>query len=113
MAASLPIPVFTNLNDLYQNLATTLNHASSKQGSGDLQSTSHEHQAVSSNRTLFSSSSLTSRYILELCTSSLIGEHIDNALSRVFPAAIERDILIACASRPGRPLHSCTRQYHR
>src|SRR5271170_2271859 len=28
------------------------------------------------------------------------GEHIDYALFGVFPAAIERDILIACASRP-------------
>lgn len=27
MAAELPIPVFTSLNDLYQNLGTTVNHA--------------------------------------------------------------------------------------
>ena len=31
---------------------------------------------------------------------SLIGEHIDYALFGVFPAAIERDILIALAPRP-------------
>ena len=27
MAAELPIPVFTNLNDLYANLGTSLSHA--------------------------------------------------------------------------------------
>lgn len=31
---------------------------------------------------------------------SLIGEHIDYALFGVFPAAVERDILIALAPRP-------------
>ena len=32
--------------------------------------------------------------------NSLIGEHIDYALFGVFPAAVERDILIALAPRP-------------
>lgn len=36
----------------------------------------------------------------DLDAHSLIGEHIDYALFGVFPAAVERDILIALASRP-------------
>ncbi|EGO24235.1 hypothetical protein SERLADRAFT_361401 [Serpula lacrymans var. lacrymans S7.9] len=105
MAASLPIPVFTNLNDLYQNLGTTLNHAwvylpnpypgyflfmhpSSKRWDNLAQ----EFKARFGRPPA---------YIARAPGRvNLIGEHIDYALFGVFPAAIERDILIACAPRP-------------
>lgn len=43
-----------------------------------------------------SSIARTSRPLIQ---NSLIGEHIDYALFGVFPAAVDRDILIACALR--------------
>ena len=39
-------------------------------------------------------------YLTPTPTNSLIGEHIDYPLFGVFPAAVERDILVALAPRP-------------
>ncbi|KAF7323639.1 Galactokinase gal [Mycena kentingensis (nom. inval.)] len=85
MAAQEPIPVFTDLTALYGSLGTSLNHAERW-------------------------NNLTEEFVKRFGKKptyivrapgrvNLIGEHIDYALFGVLPAAIERDILIACAPR--------------
>ncbi|KAF9498730.1 Galactokinase [Pleurotus eryngii] len=85
MAAEQSIPIYTNLNELYQNLGTTLNHA----GRWD-------HLAKEFAQRFGRKPAYIARAPGRV---NLIGEHIDYALFGAFPAAVERDILIACAPR--------------
>lgn len=85
MAAELPIPIYTNLNHLYANLGTTLNHA-------ERWNTLVEEFEKRYGRK--------PEYIARAPGRiNVIGEHIDYALFGVLPTAVERDILIACAPR--------------
>ncbi|KAF9051075.1 Galactokinase [Hymenopellis radicata] len=87
MAAAEPIPVYTQLNDLYGNLGTTINHAAR------WNTLAEEFEKRFGRKPA---------YIARAPGRvNLIGEHIDYCLFGVLPAAIERDILIACAPRPG------------
>ncbi|KAJ3977599.1 Galactokinase [Lentinula raphanica] len=86
MAAEQPIPVYTNLSDLYGSLGTSLNHAEK------WNSVAEEFQRRFGR---------TPAYIARAPGRvNLIGEHIDYCLFGVLPAAIERDILIAIGRRP-------------
>ncbi|KAM6490666.1 Galactokinase [Amanita muscaria] len=85
MAAERPIPVYTDLTEVFGNLGTSLNHV---ERWNDL-ATEFENRFGKK-----------PAYIVRAPGRvNLIGEHIDYALFGVFPAAIERDILIACARR--------------
>ncbi|KAJ3883535.1 ribosomal protein S5 domain 2-type protein [Lentinula edodes] len=86
MAAEQPIPVYTNLSDLYGSLGTSLNHAEK------WNSIAEEFQRRFGRKPA---------YIARAPGRvNLIGEHIDYCLFGVLPAAIERDILIAIGRRP-------------
>ncbi|KAH7874755.1 galactokinase gal [Lentinula edodes] len=86
MAAEQPIPVYTNLSDLYGSLGTSLNHAEK------WNSIAEEFQQRFGRKPA---------YIARAPGRvNLIGEHIDYCLFGVLPAAIERDILIAIGRRP-------------
>ncbi|KAI0052334.1 galactokinase gal [Auriscalpium vulgare] len=85
MAAQLPIPVYTSLETLYADLGTATNHAARW---NDL---AEEFQKRFGRRP--------THIARAPGRVNLIGEHIDYALFGVLPAAIERDILIACAPR--------------
>ncbi|KIK97469.1 hypothetical protein PAXRUDRAFT_824902 [Paxillus rubicundulus Ve08.2h10] len=88
MAASLPIHVYTNLEDVYQNLGTSLKHAERWDNLA---------------RTFKARFGRTPAYITRAPGRvNLKGEHIDYSLFGVFPCAIERDILIACAPASDR-----------
>ncbi|KAF8072214.1 ribosomal protein S5 domain 2-type protein [Lyophyllum atratum] len=86
MAAERPIPVYRDLTALYDNLGTSLNHAVRWNNLAE------EFQKRFGRKPA---------YIARAPGRvNLIGEHIDYALFGVLPAAIERDILIACGPRP-------------
>ncbi|KAJ4467943.1 galactokinase gal [Lentinula edodes] len=86
MAAEQPIPVYTNLSDLYGSLGTSVNHAEK------WNSIAEEFQRRFGRKPA---------YIARAPGRvNLIGEHIDYCLFGVLPAAIERDILIAIGRRP-------------
>ncbi|THH12665.1 hypothetical protein EW146_g7483 [Bondarzewia mesenterica] len=83
MAAQLPIPVYTSLEQLYNDLGTATDHAARWNG------------LVKEFENRFGREP---SYIARAPGRvNLIGEHIDYALFGVLPAAVERDILIACA----------------
>ncbi|KAG2154000.1 ribosomal protein S5 domain 2-type protein [Suillus clintonianus] len=85
-AADAPIPIFTTLKDLYGSLATAVKHAE------------RWDELVREFHTKFGRKPT---YVARAPGRvNLIGEHIDYAHFGVFPAAIEHDILIACAPRP-------------
>ncbi|KAK1223491.1 galactokinase [Marasmius sp. AFHP31] len=85
MSSQQPIPVYTNLNELYGELGTTLNHAQ------------RWNELAENFQKKFGRKPA---YIVRAPGRvNLIGEHIDYCLFGVLPAAIEQDILIACAPR--------------
>ncbi|KAJ3806723.1 ribosomal protein S5 domain 2-type protein [Lentinula aff. lateritia] len=86
MAAEQPIPVYTNLSDLYGSLGTSLNHAEKWNNIAE------EFQRRFGRKPAYISRAPG--------RVNLIGEHIDYCLFGVLPAAIERDILIAIGRRP-------------
>ncbi|KAI0027378.1 galactokinase gal [Vararia minispora EC-137] len=87
MAAELPIPIYTSLDQLYSDLGDAANHA------------------VRWNALVEEFEARFGRKPAYIARApgrvNLIGEHIDYALFGVLPAAVERDILIACAPRAG------------
>ncbi|KAF7337055.1 Galactokinase gal [Mycena venus] len=97
MSAQEAIPVFTNLNDLYGSLGTSLNHAER-----------WSNLAEEFEKRFGKKPAYIARAPGRV---NLIGEHIDYALFGVLPAAIERDILIACAPRDV-PASSPTAETH-
>ncbi|PFH45871.1 hypothetical protein AMATHDRAFT_70991 [Amanita thiersii Skay4041] len=85
MAAEQPIPVYTNLQDLHKNLGTSIANIE------------RWNRLVAEFERRFGRKPV---YIARAPGRvNLIGEHIDYALFGVLPAAIERDVLIACAPR--------------
>ncbi|EPQ52469.1 Galactokinase [Gloeophyllum trabeum ATCC 11539] len=85
MAASLPIPVFNTLEEAYSSLGSALDHAPR-----------WDNLAVEFESRFGRKPAFIARAPGRV---NLIGEHIDYALFGVLPAAVERDILIACAPR--------------
>jgi len=88
--ASASIPIFTSLDQIHPDPKTILA------------------QGVRWNHLIEEFDKRFGRKPTHICRApgrvNLIGEHIDYALFSVFPAAIERDILIACAPRsPDNP----------
>ncbi|KAK6996517.1 ribosomal protein S5 domain 2-type protein, partial [Favolaschia claudopus] len=89
MSAQESIPVYTNLTDLYSSLGTSLNHAERWNNLAEEFEKRFKKKPT---------------YIARAPGRvNLIGEHIDYALFGVLPAAVERDILIACAPRDVPP----------
>ncbi|KAF5366073.1 hypothetical protein D9757_012374 [Collybiopsis confluens] len=106
MSASEPIPVYTNLTDLYGSLGTSLNHAEK------WNSVAEEFQRRFGRKPAYIARAPgrvnligTDLFGRDPERESLIppvfftGEHIDYCLFGVLPAAIERDILIAVSPR--------------
>ncbi|OAX42712.1 galactokinase gal [Rhizopogon vinicolor AM-OR11-026] len=84
-AADAPIPIFTTLQDLYGSVTTALKHAERWDELAREFEIKFGHKPT---------------YIARApgrVNSHTTGEHIDYAHFGVFPAAIEHDILIACA----------------
>ncbi|KAJ6530652.1 ribosomal protein S5 domain 2-type protein [Mycena capillaripes] len=83
MTAQEPIPVFNNLKDLYVNLVNSVDHAA---------------RWNNPTKELENPFGKKPSYIARAPGRvNIIGEHIDYALFGVLPAAIEKDILVACA----------------
>ncbi|KAG1729864.1 ribosomal protein S5 domain 2-type protein [Suillus paluster] len=87
-AADAPIPIFTTLQELYGSLTIAAKHA----GRWD--------KLVREFETKFGHKPTYVARAPGRVNSHDAGEHIDYAHFGVFPAAIEHDILIACAPRP-------------
>ncbi|KAJ6620060.1 GHMP kinase [Mycena sp. CBHHK59/15] len=85
MSAQEPIPVYTNLKDLYGSLGTSLDHV-----------VRWNNLAEEFEKRFGRKPAYIARAPGRV---KCVGEHIDYALFGVLPAAIERDILIACAPR--------------
>ncbi|TRM64531.1 GHMP kinase [Schizophyllum amplum] len=96
MAALAPIPIYTNLTDLYDSLGTAASHA--ERWNNLIEEFEKRYGGKP-------------KYIARAPGRvNLIGEHIDYALFGVQPMAVEADILIACApskatSEPTQPGH--------
>ncbi|KAJ6512621.1 Galactokinase [Mycena sanguinolenta] len=98
MSAQEAIPVYTNLTDLYSSLGTSLNHAER-----------WDNLAEEFEKRFGKKPTYIARAPGRV---NLIGEHIDYALFGVLPAAIERDILIACAPRDVPPSSPTAEAHH-
>ncbi|TFY80169.1 hypothetical protein EWM64_g3840 [Hericium alpestre] len=85
MAAQLPIPIYNSLDKLYADLGSAANHA-----------VRWNHLTEEFEKRFGRKPAFIARAPGRV---NLIGEHIDYALFPALPAAIERDILIACAPR--------------
>ncbi|XP_006459627.1 hypothetical protein AGABI2DRAFT_65690 [Agaricus bisporus var. bisporus H97] len=83
--ADQSIPVYTNLTDLYGSLGSSVNHAER-----------WDNLAKEFEKRFGRPPAYITRAPGRI---NIIGEHIDYALFGVLPAAIEQDILIACAPR--------------
>lgn len=118
MAAQAPIPVYTQLNDLYNNLGTTVDHATRWNNLAEEFEKRFGRKpayiARAPGRVKYVSFTKRIASVLTIgqphrCVSSdrhdhseltvNSGEHIDYCLFGVLPAAVERDILIAIAPR--------------
>ncbi|KAJ7576828.1 Galactokinase [Mycena floridula] len=85
MAAQQPIPVYSNLQEVYAILGTSLDHATR------WNSLTEEFETRFGRKPA---------YIARAPGRvNIIGEHIDYCLFGVLPAAVEHDVLIACAPR--------------
>ncbi|KAF7374322.1 Galactokinase gal [Mycena sanguinolenta] len=98
MSAQEAISVYTNLTDLYSSLGTSLNHAER-----------WDNLAEEFEKRFGKKPTYIARAPGRV---NLIGEHIDYALFGVLPAAIERDILIACAPRDVPPSSPTAEAHH-
>lgn len=86
MSSDDPIPIYTTLSTLYNSLGTSLNHA--------------ERWSTLSAEFLHRFGRKPEWISRAPGRVNIIGEHIDYCLFSVLPAAVEQDILIACAPRP-------------
>ncbi|KAJ7234182.1 GHMP kinase [Mycena haematopus] len=93
MSAQEPIPVYTNLADLYASLGTSLNHVER------WNTLTEEFEKRFGKKPTY-------------IARAPGREHIDYALFGVLPAAIERDILIACAPRDVPPSSPTAETYY-
>ncbi|KAF8324506.1 ribosomal protein S5 domain 2-type protein, partial [Amanita rubescens] len=105
MAAERPVPVYTDLKELYSNLGTSLDHITR----WDNLTKEFENRFGKKPAYIARAPGRVKSWL-----TPISGEHIDYSLFGVLPAAIERDILIACAPRDivAHPWHTELETHH-